>query len=123
MVLTAIAVAHLVPGVLGPLLDVELVVRSGEGTREVTPLAISVSTIVIGLLGWGLLELLERRFGRRGRSTWRVLAAAVLAISLLGPAGATTTAGMLGLGTLHLAVGGILLLGLPRSRPGRCRCT
>lgn len=66
--------------------------------------------------GWGLLAALERLMAR-ARTTWTVIAVAVLAVSLGGPFGgeATDTASRLALLAMHLAVGAVLIPGLRAS--------
>lgn len=93
---------------------VDLVV--GESTRRtVTGGAAAGAALVAGLLGWALLALLER-FSRRPERTWTSVAGGVLALSLGGPviAGASGSA-LLGLLALHLVVGGLLVVLLPRT--------
>ena len=101
-----------------PLAGVALVARSGDGEQRVTPLAVTVSTLLAGLAGWALLALLER-FTGRARTVWTAVAALVLLLSLLGPLGggaggpATVT-----LVVLHLVAGAVLVPGLRRTAAG-----
>jgi len=90
--------------------DVDLTVAD-QG--PVTAVAVGVTAALAGLAGWALLAILER-FTARGRTIWAVTAAVVLLLSLLGPFGAATAGGIAGLAALHLVVGGVLLIGLPR---------
>jgi hypothetical protein len=112
-VLAAMAVATALGGVYDPVLGVDLVVGADGGERRVENLAITLTSLVVGLLGWGLLELLEKR-SARPRRTWTLIATAVLLVSLLGPLGAATAGAALALLSLHLVVGGILIWGLRR---------
>jgi len=80
---------------------------------EVTIVAVIISTLLLGLVGWGLLALLER-FTAKGRKVWTIIAAVVLVVSFAGPATATTTGGVVWLATMHVAVGGILIAGFTR---------
>jgi hypothetical protein len=52
--------------------------------------------------------------GRPRPLIWTVIAAAVLALSLLGPLGGVSSGAVLGLLCLHLVVGLVLIAGLPR---------
>ncbi|MGC4756613.1 DUF6069 family protein [Micromonospora trifolii] len=115
----AIVVAVTEFALLHSAAGVDLVVRSANSTRQVTVAAVIVATAVAALAGWALLAVLERRTNR-SRVWWTSIAVAVLLLSLvLGPpsgvgGGATAT-----LALLHLSVGVILILGLPRSRPAK----
>lgn len=72
--------------------------------------------VVLGLLGWGVLALLER-FTRHGRAMWTALGSAILVASMV-PVFLVdaTTPTRIGLVLVHLAVGGALLATLPRAR-------
>ena len=113
-VLTAMAAATALGGLLDPVLGVDLAVQQGDDVVRVENLAITLSSLAAGLLGWGLLELLERR-SSRARRTWTVWAAVVFAVSLLGPLGAETAGAAAGLVSLHALVAGILVVGLRRT--------
>ena len=100
-----------------PVLGTDLAVRTGgSGTAPlaVGPVAVVVTAILAGLAGWGLLALLERLAPRVAGKAWRVTAAVVLLISLLGPLGGVDAATKLTLLALHLTVGLTLLVTLPR---------
>jgi len=97
-----------------PLGGVELVDASGH---DIGIVAVVLVSLLAGAAGFGLLALLTRR---RDRSrTWTVIAGAVLAVSLLGPVSAATTAALLTMLCLHVLVGGIVistgLLGVRRT--------
>jgi hypothetical protein len=94
---------------------IDLLVRSGSGSREVTFASVVVTPLVVGLAGVGLLRLLERRTAN-GLRTWSVLASAVWAVSFVGPLSATTLSGALALATLHVVVGAVVFVGLRLSR-------
>jgi len=71
---------------------------------------------VLALLGWGLLELLERRYGSpRGDDLWVAAAVVAMLLSLLGPiiAGLTISA-TVGLLAIHITAGAILIALLPQ---------
>ncbi|GAA3944869.1 DUF6069 family protein [Actinoplanes auranticolor] len=80
---------------------------------EVPLAGVIISPLVIGLVGWGLLALLER-FTPKGRLIWTIIAVVVLLVSFGGPATATTTGAMLWLSAMHVVVGGILIAGFTR---------
>lgn len=71
------------------------------------------------LLGWALLDRLQRRGGRALRS-WTLLAVGVAVASLALPAVfATTAAAALGLCAIHLAVASVAITGVRRGRAPR----
>ena len=114
IVLAAAAGALAVWTILGPIAGLDLTVRSGGRTDRVGAPAVVVSSVLVGLAGWGLLAVLERAVSRPAL-VWRIIAAVVLAVSLLGPIGAATTAGTAwGLAGLHMAVATVLIGLLPR---------
>ncbi|MGW4947938.1 DUF6069 family protein [Actinoplanes sp. NPDC004185] len=80
---------------------------------EVPLAGVIISVLIIGLVGWGLLTLLER-FTAKGRLIWTIIAVVVLLVSFAGPATATTTGAMLWLSAMHVVVGGILIAGFTR---------
>jgi hypothetical protein len=94
------------------LLGVDLAVRTGDTTQEVTGVAVVVTTLGAGLAATLTAWLVDRVAPRRSRAIWTVLASAVLVVSLLGPLGATSTAATVGLVALHLLVGLTFLLRL-----------
>lgn len=118
-VLAAMSAASVLYAVAGPLLGIDLAVRAGAGVQRVEALAVPVASVLIGLAGWGLLTLLGK-VTTKAATTWRVIAGVVLAVSLLGPLGATSPAAGVTLAAMHLVVGGLLLWGLPRQV--RCSC-
>ena len=72
--------------------------------------------LVLALLGSGLLELLERRYGSpRGDDIWVAAAVVAMLLSLLGPiiAGLTISA-TVGLLAIHITAGAILIALLPQ---------
>jgi hypothetical protein len=93
----------------------DLTVQRGSGTTHVGPLAVTLTSLGVGLAAWLLLELLER-WTRRPRLIWRIVACVVLVLSLTGPLAATTGAGLAVLAGLHLVVGSILIVGLGGTR-------
>ncbi len=106
---TVWAIAH-------PLAGADLVVDTGSGRTTVTPAAVVITTVVVGLAAWGLLALLER-LTRRGTAIWSWIAGAVLLISLLGPIGSAIGAGATAaLVAMHLAAGAVLIPLMARSQ-------
>jgi hypothetical protein len=98
--------------VIHPFMGVDLEVKTAGGsTQQVSQLAVALTALFVGFAGWATVSALER-FTRRPRTAWTVVAGVVLALSLLGPLGAVTAGGKVGLLVLHLVVGGILLVGL-----------
>ena len=116
VVLGATAAALLAWVVSGPLAGAEMDVRFGDtgAADHVNARAVIVTALALGLLGWGLLELLERRGAARA---WRPIAIAALALTLLGPLLAGLTTGTtIGLLAVHLAAGLPLIALLPSPR-------
>ncbi|MFD7159183.1 DUF6069 family protein [Kribbella sp. NPDC059898] len=104
---------------LAPVAGLTLTARQG-GIQHIGAAAVVVSTIVVSLLGWALLAILERRT-RRARTTWTVIATIVCVTSLGSPL--TNGIGLgakLGLASLHLVVGAIVILGLRRTAVKPC---
>ncbi|SCF04702.1 hypothetical protein GA0070607_4838 [Micromonospora coriariae] len=118
----AILVATAEFAILHSAVDVDLAAGTGNATRQITVAAVVVAAAVAALAGWALLALLEPRTGR-ARLWWTSIAVAVLLLSLLlGPPSGVGGGAKAALALLHLSVGVVLILGLPRSRPeGRNR--
>jgi hypothetical protein len=112
-VLTAMATATAGWGIAHSLLGVELTVGDGDSLRHIDSLAVTLTALGVGFAAWGLLFELERHTVR-ARTIWTRIAVGVLAVSLLGPLGATTGSAMAALVILHLLVGGILIYGMRR---------
>lgn len=94
---------------------IDLVARTGpSATMRVGPVAVAATAAVVGFAAWGLLAFLERVAGPRARRIWIIIASVLLALSLLGPLGGVATSAVIGLLTLHLVVGVVLITGLPR---------
>lgn len=114
-----VAAGTLAAAVLAPLAVWALAVPVGglalavDG-RTIGPAAVGLSALVGGAAASLLLVLLGRT--RRGLARWSVLAIAVLILSLVTPALAGASGIVLAvLDLMHLAVGGVLILGLRRS--------
>ncbi|MFE5342428.1 DUF6069 family protein [Isoptericola sp. NPDC056578] len=110
------AVVYLV----GTLAGVDPQVRAGSGTLEVTISLVIATSLTAALGGWGVRALLLRR-PSGGRRAWLVLSGAVLLVSLLGPLGAANAGATVLLLLEHLAVGGVIMLGLSGARPRGAR--
>ena len=118
VVLAAVAGALLVWVIADPLLKADLDVRFGDSgaADHVAARAVAVTTLVLALLGWGLLELLERRYGSpRGDDIWVAAAVVAMLLSLLGPIiGGLTISATVGLLAIHIPAGAILIALLPQ---------
>lgn len=95
---------------LGTLAGVDPQVRAGSGTLEVTISMVIATSLTAALGGWGVRALLLRR--PDGGRAWLRLSGAVLLVSLLGPLGAANAGATVLLQLEHLAVGGVIMLGL-----------
>jgi len=114
IVVWAAVAALLIWLVQGPLTGVDLVVRNRDATSTVGPVAVVAVALAAGLVGWGLLALLER-VTTRARRLWAVIAVVVLLVSFAGPLGATTIQAKGALAAMHAVVGAILIAGLYRT--------
>jgi Family of unknown function (DUF6069) len=118
-VVGAAAAALAVWAVADPLAGIDLTVRTGGGTQEIGSGAVVLVSLVAGLAGWALLDLLER-FTAHAREIWIATALVALVLSLLGPLGAAVTAAAtVALAGMHLAVSAILIPLLARTAPSR----
>ncbi|MBF9127955.1 hypothetical protein I0C86_02930 [Plantactinospora sp. S1510] len=102
-----------------PIAGLDLTIGSGAAAQSVGPASVVVVPLLAGGAAWALLALLEGRLGN-GRRVWRITAWTLLALSLLGPAGADAPGKVLGvLLAMHLVVGVTLIVGLAPSSPDR----
>ncbi|MFF5210180.1 DUF6069 family protein [Streptosporangium sp. NPDC000396] len=103
--------AATVIGVIAPAAGVDLRVDMRNGQPPMTiglPLTIGFS-LTFALLGWASLALLER-FTVRARTTWTILAVAVLLLSFLPLLAAEATAGTKAmLALMHVTVAAVLI--------------
>jgi hypothetical protein len=90
------------------LAGVDLRVHSGASVRPVG-LGSVVTVSLIAAVAGGLTHRLAIR-RTRGHGLWTAVAAAVLVVSLSGPASATTVAGGAALAAMHLLVGMTVIL-------------
>ncbi|GIE80540.1 hypothetical protein Aph02nite_64900 [Actinoplanes philippinensis] len=91
---------------------IELAVRQGDTVQHVGAVAVVTAALVAGAAAWALLALLERS-ARRPARTFRIIASAVLLLSLAGPMAGIGLGVRLALLGLHLTVGAALIIGLP----------
>jgi hypothetical protein len=112
-VVLAVLATVVVWTIADPVLGVDLAAKSSNGTVTAIGLpSVIVVTLLAGLVGWGLLALLER-LGRLGRRIWTIAAVVVLLLSLLlGPTAGVTTGAKFTLALLHLTAGLVVILGL-----------
>lgn len=111
----AAAAALAVWALADPLAGVDLTVSTGGGTQEIGSGTVVLVSLLAGLAGWALLDLLER-FTAHAREIWTATALVVLVVSLLGPLGAAASAAAtVALAGMHLAVGAVLIPLLARS--------
>lgn len=96
----------------------DLQVKSGSSTQTVGAIAVVVTVVFAGLVGWGLLALLER-FAERARTIWTVVAVLVLLLSLIGPLGGTDAGTKVSLVILHLLVGSVIITAFTRTSQRR----
>lgn len=113
-VIAAVAAALLVWLIAGPVAGADLSASTGSGVQEIGAVHVIAVAALMGLAGWALLAVLERRTERAAR-TWVFVALGVLLVSLLGPLGAETLGGALTLVALHLVTAAVLIVGLTRS--------
>ena len=94
--------------VAGPLMGIELVAASSGGVVEVGAVSVGLAALVVGLLGTGLLAVLERR-ARRPARTRTIIAVVAFVVSLAGPAGAGEAEVAAVLGGFHAIVAVVLI--------------
>jgi hypothetical protein len=109
--------------VLSPLAGIDLKAEQGTSTIDVTVVSVFVAATAMACAGWGLLALLERRTVN-ARKIWTILAAAACVPSLGSPLVSGIGIGAkLGLASLHLIVGAVVIAGLRRTAlSARDRC-
>jgi Kef-type K+ transport system membrane component KefB len=100
---------------LSQVAGVDLEAKQGGPTMHIGGVSVFVASAVVSLAGWGLLALLERRTAN-ARKIWTIVALIACALSLGSPLTSGVGAGAkLGLASLHLVVGAVLIPGLRRS--------
>lgn len=89
-------------------------VRSGSGTSTVNLVSVIVVSLVVSLVGAGLLRVLEHRTAQ-GLRVWTIVAVLLWVASFTGPLSATRVSTALVLAGLHLVVGAVVIIGLRRT--------
>ncbi|WP_328307790.1 DUF6069 family protein [Actinomycetospora sp. NBC_00405] len=101
---------------LGHLAGADYWITDSQGSVRIGMLVTAQVTVVLGLVGWGVLALLER-LGRHGTTVWTVLAVVVVAASMIPVVLVeATTATRVALVAVHLAVGAVLVPAFVRAR-------
>jgi hypothetical protein len=108
--------------IVGPLAGITLEARQG-GLMHIGAAAVFFSSVVVAFAGWGLLAILER-CTVKAQNVWTSVAAIVCVTSLSSPLGNGIGLGAkLGLASLHLIVGAVVIIGLRRTALSACeRC-
>jgi len=114
-----VGVALAVWVIASPVLDVDLRATMGsDPVQEIGPAAVLGASLVVSLAAWAFLALLER-LTMRARTVWTASAAIVLLVSLTPPLSfGVTAAAKTALVVMHVAVGAVLILTLPRPALG-----
>ncbi len=99
--------------VASPLLGIDLQTGSSAHPTAITFPAAVVVSVLAAAAGLALRRLLRTR--SNPNRTWTAVAAVVLAVSLLGPLGATSTAAVVALAALHLTVGLTIIYAVRRT--------
>ena len=118
-VAAAILLPVLIWLVADPVAGHDLIVDGGPDQEplQVAAFAVVVVPLLAGLAGWGLLAVLEK-MTRHARVIWLVIAAVFLLISFLPLTGpGTPWSTRLILGSMHLVVAAVLMVGLTRTPP------
>ncbi|WP_051299441.1 DUF6069 family protein [Arthrobacter castelli] len=112
VVIEAAVIAVLIWAAAVPLAGVDLRVTTGGTVQTIGPVQILVMALLAGAAAWVVLAVAEK-VSRRPRRIWFPAAATAGVVSLAGPlfSGASMAAMLVLLG-LHVAVGGILTVGL-----------
>lgn len=97
--------------------DGEITVHAGSDVRTVGIVSVAATAFAAAAGGALLLRRMVARL-RRGRHWWTVVACGSLALSLLGPLGATNLSDGLSLLSLHTVVGAAVIIGLRRAYRG-----
>lgn len=108
--------------VVVPLLGISLRVSTSPGSsseQNVGAASVLAASLLVSLLGWGLLVVLERHTAR-ATTVWTFAAVTVLLVSLVGPlASATSTSAATSLIILHVSVAAVLVSLLRRTAVNR----
>jgi uncharacterized protein DUF6069 len=108
--------------VLTQAFNVTLEAEQGSTIRIGAP-SVLIASLAMSLAGWALLAILEHNT-IAARKAWTITATIACALSLTSPLTAGIGAGAkLGLASLHLVVGSLIILGLRRTAlPTKARC-
>jgi hypothetical protein len=107
--------------ILSPLAGIDLQARQGT-VVHIGAISVVVTSAVAALAGWGLLAIMERRTAK-ARDIWTVIATIVCVVSTSSPLDRGVDLGSkLGLASLHLLVGAVVVIGLRRTLAVRERC-
>lgn len=109
-VLAGQLLAAAIYGVAVPLGGVDLVARTGDTTLTIDLSLVMGVSLLAGVAAVAWMGVL-RRFTDRPDRNWTISAAAVLLVSLAGPAGATGVAAGLTLASMHIGVAAGLAAG------------
>lgn len=113
----AIAIAAAATGLawlLGRWAHVDYVVDTPIGNRQITLALTVVATLAAGLVGWGVIALLER-YTSSPRAVWVALTLVVLVLSIVPVFRTTATLGtQLMLTALHCVAAAVPIPALPR---------
>lgn len=83
----------------------------GGDAKPVTWAAVLISTVILGLLAWGVATLLQRA----GKARWfPAVGSTALAISLIGPSYLADGSSAVALILLHVVVAIVLIVGMTR---------
>lgn len=106
--IVATLVVTLAVWLLGHLAGADYWITDSQGTVRIDAVVTTQVTVVLGLVGWGVLALLER-LTRYGTTAWTVLAAVVVVASMIPIVLVeATTATRVALVAVHLAVGTLI---------------
>ena len=100
---------------LVPFGGLDLSADLGGTVKQIGALDVALVAFGVGLVGLLALRLLER-FTPKAPVIWTATAAVVLVLSCVGAMGATSTAAMWGLVSLHAVVGAVIIAVGLRSR-------
>jgi Family of unknown function (DUF6069) len=114
--ITTAATATGLAWLIGRLAHVDYLVDTPIGTLQVTLALTVVATVVAGIVGWGVIALLERYTRSSGR-IWIALTIVVLVLSIV-PVFRTTAnpATQYALAALHCVAAAVLIPALPQRR-------
>jgi hypothetical protein len=114
--IVAAVVVTLAVWLLGHLAGADYWITDSQGTVRIDAVVTAQVTVVLGLVGWGVLALLER-LTRYGTTAWTVLAVLVVLASFVPIVLVeATTPTRVALAAVHLAVAAVLVPAFRRAR-------